>query len=460
MRVKFVPANHDMKAVKDLLAKYDVPAPRYTSYPTVPYWDNTPSNQEWLGSINSCIQQGNKSWSLYIHIPYCASLCTYCGCHTTISKKTEKAIPYVDLLLQEFANYLSSCPDLKKVPLKEIHLGGGTPTFLSSELLQKLLEGILASCTLDKQFAGSIEVDPRTTSVDQLQTLYQLGFRRVSLGVQDFDPEVQRLVNRIQPEEQTRAITEAARSLGYQSVNYDLIYGLPSQNIDKIKHTIKRTIAHRPDRIALYSLAIVPWVHPQQRLFSEEDLPQGAEKRQLYEVARDMLLTSGYHEIGMDHFALENDALYQAMIKKQLHRNFMGYADKRTDILLGLGVSAISETPTMFHQNNKKQSLYAKKVLNGDIPTLKGHILTLEDRKFRELILQLMTQWEVSLDDELLKDMEQYLHTAFEDHLIRIDQQKLVVNALGRPFIRNISMALDQRLRRRDPEKQVFSQSI
>lgn len=224
-------------------------------------------------------------------------------------------------------------------------------------------------------FEGSIEVDPRRTNFAQLEALRDLGFSRVSLGVQDFDPEVQRLVHRIQPFEQTKSITDAARALGYTSVNFDLIYGLPKQTLTTIERMIERTLFLRPDRIALYSFALVPWIKPAQRLFRDEDLPAGEEKRALYETARRALLQDGYVEIGMDHFALPEDGLAKAAANGTLHRNFMGYSDQRTDVLLGLGVSAISEAPGCFHQNEKVLPVWEESIERGEIPTLRGHIL-------------------------------------------------------------------------------------
>lgn len=446
--------------MKELLAKYDIPAPRYTSYPTVPYWDDSPSTEEWIASINKTLRDEGTTWSMYIHIPFCESLCTYCGCNTTITRNHKKEMPYVERLLKEWSFYLEKSPGLSEKPIKEMHLGGGTPTFLSPESLKNLIGTILKDCNIPEDFEGSIEVDPRRTTKEHLEVLYKLGFKRVSMGVQDFDEEVQRLVNRHQPEELTRSLTTAARKMGYTSVNYDLIYGLPRQDLTKIKEMVKKTLEHNPDRIALYSLAIVPWIKPTHRIFKEEDLPKGGDKRDLYELARKMLIEGGYVEIGMDHFALKSDSLFQSMDEGRLHRNFMGYAATRTDILLGLGVSSISETPYMFHQNEKKLPVFEREVDNGNIPTLRGHKLNEEDRKYRELILKLMTLWEVDLSEEDVKDLKTYLSSALEDELIVFDKNKIVVKEKGRPFIRNIAMGLDKRLRRNNPDRKVFSQSI
>lgn len=446
--------------MKELLEKYDIPAPRYTSYPTVPYWSKTPEKKEWIKSINATLKNDGSSWSMYLHIPFCETLCTFCGCNTTITKDHRRESLYLDHILKEWNTYLESCPELSKKPLKEMHLGGGTPTFFSPENLHKLIESLQKNITLSDEFEGSLEVDPRRTTPEHLEKLLSLGFKRVSMGVQDFDPEVQRLVNRIQPEDITKNLTLSAREMGYNSVNYDLIYGLPKQNLETMKVLIEKTIEHRPDRIAFYSFALVPWIKPTHRIFKDEDLPAGAEKRQLYEYGRKELLNAGYLEIGMDHFALPEDSLSRSMDGKKLHRNFMGYTALRTDLLLGLGVSAISETPDIFHQNEKKLPVYERRVENGEIPTFRGHVLTDEDKQQREYILKLMTEWEVKLPAEEALELKSYLKTMLEDHLITIDEMLVSVTEQGRPFIRNICMGLDKRLRESQPERKVFSQSI
>ncbi len=446
--------------MKELLAKYDIPAPRYTSYPTVPYWDNSPTTQEWTASINHCLIKENTSWSMYIHIPFCESLCTFCGCNTVITRDHKRENIYINQLLSEWEMYIQNCPDLKSRPLKELHFGGGTPTFFSPENLKKLIKGIFKDCTLSNNFEGSIEVDPRRTTKKHLAILKPLGFHRVSMGVQDFDLEVQKLINRIQPEKTTKDLTSAARKIGYTSVNYDLIYGLPKQDISKIKHLVKTTIKHRPDRVALYSFALVPWIKPAHRIFKDEDLPVGAEKRELYEVSRKKLIDAGYIEIGMDHFALKSDSLYKSLEEGKLHRNFMGYTATRTDLLLGIGVSSISETPDMFHQNEKKLIVYEREILKKNIPTFRGHKLTSQDKVYRELILNLMTKWKVELTQADKTDLEIYLNQAIKDGFIHFKGLSLEVLKKGRPFLRNICMGLDKRLRLKNPTRKVFSQSI
>lgn len=448
--------------MKELLAKYDVPAPRYTSYPTVPYWETNPTSDQWVDHLRATLKEQSGSWSLYLHIPYCESLCTFCGCNTIITKDHKKENPYVALILKEWELYVKNVPELLTKPLKHIHLGGGTPTFLSAESLVALIKPILSQVKIDKHdFEGSIEVDPRRTNADQLKALKDLGFNRVSMGVQDFNPEVQRLVNRIQPFEITADLTKSARDMGYTSVNFDLIYGLAKQTADSIRETAEKTVQLRPDRIALYSFALVPWIKPAQRLFKDEDLPKSAEKRELYEIARGVLLKAGYVEVGMDHFALPTDGLSIAMKDHRLHRNFMGYTDQRTDVLLGLGVSSISETPYSFHQNEKVLPLYETCLNEGRLPTLRGHVLTEEDRARREQILTLMTEFEVKfMDDAQEAGAKEFLHEMIRDSLVEIKDHKLIVKEAGRPFLRNACVYFDERLKSKQPQTKIFSQSI
>ncbi|UOF00811.1 oxygen-independent coproporphyrinogen III oxidase [Bdellovibrio reynosensis] len=448
--------------MKDLLAKYDVPAPRYTSYPTVPYWETNPTQDQWVQHLRATLQETSGSWSLYLHIPFCESLCTFCGCNTIITKDHKKESPYVGMILKEWELYIEKVPELLTKPLKHIHLGGGTPTFLSAETLIDLLKPIMSRVKVDmNDFEGSIEVDPRRTTPEQLKALREMGFTRVSMGVQDFNPEVQRLVNRIQPFDITANLTQAARDLGYTSVNFDLIYGLAKQTAESFADTAKATVQLRPDRIALYSFALVPWIKPAQRLFKDEDLPKSAEKRELYEIARGILLEAGYVEVGMDHFALPTDNLCIAMNEKRLHRNFMGYTDHRTDVLLGLGVSSISETPYSFHQNEKVLPLYEATLNEGRLPTLRGHVLTQEDQVRREQILKLMTEFEVSfVDNEQESKSKEFLAEMIKDSLVEVRDHKLIVNESGRPFLRNACVFFDERLKSKQPQTKIFSQSI
>lgn len=446
---------------EDLFKKYDIPAPRYTSYPTVPYWSENPTTADWLEELRKTLARP-ASWSLYLHIPFCETLCTFCGCNTSITKDHQRESPYVDLLHREWETYCREVPAFLEKPLSQFHLGGGTPTFLSPASLARLIEPMMKRAKVDTaHFEGAVEVDPRRTTREQLEVLRQFGFSRVSMGVQDFDPEVQRLVNRIQPREMTERMTNDARALGYRSVNFDLIYGLPKQTPESIRKMVEVTLEMRPDRIALYSFALVPWIKPAQRLFKDDDLPAGADKRALYEIARTLLLDAGYREIGMDHFALPTDSLSIAEANGTLHRNFMGYTERRTDVLLGLGVSSISEAPGVFHQNEKVLPVYERRVQAGEIPLFRGHVLSDEDKRRREQILRFMTRWEVELEsDEQASDVRGFLSSLISDGLVEVDGRRLRLTERGRPFLRNACMALDARLRAKAPQTKVFSSAV
>lgn len=445
----------------DLFAKYDVPAPRYTSYPTVPFWTDSPTTQRWLNELDRTFSDQEATWSLYFHLPFCESLCTFCACNTVITRDHRREEGYIDLLCTEWGLYRNRVPSMLERPLLGVHLGGGTPTFFSAQHLESILKPIIDSARIDAdRFEASVEVHPGHTTREQLQTLRALGFSRISIGVQDFDPEVQQLVNRHQPYEVTKSITDIARELGYTSVNYDLIYGLPRQAPERFVKTVEKTIHLRPDRIALYSFARVPWIKPAQRSYKDEDIPVGGEKRALYELARELLESAGYVEIGMDHFALPQDGMAKAQRAGTLHRNFQGYTETRTTVLLGLGVSAISETPTCFHQNEKAFPVYERRVRQKEIPTLRGHLLTEEDRRLREQILTFMTRFKVRLEPEQREDARSYLKPMIEDGLVNVGADSLSLTEKGTPFLRNACMFFDQRLRRQEQRPQMFSQAL
>lgn len=447
--------------MNDLFAKYDVPAPRYTSYPTVPFWSDTPTTEQWLTELANAFEDESATWSLYFHLPFCESLCTFCACNTVITRDHRRESGYKELLLTEWALYLDRIPKLRERPLLGVHLGGGTPTFFSPENLEQILKPILSQAQIDSErFEASVEVHPGHTAREHLATLSQLGFTRISIGVQDFDPEVQRIVNRNQPYEVTKSCTEISRELGYTSVNYDLIYGLPRQTIGRFAESVDKTIELRPDRIALYSFALVPWIRPAQRSYTDEDIPKAGEKRALYEMARERLQAAGYLEIGMDHFALPHDGMARAQRKGTLHRNFQGYTETRTSVLLGLGVSAISEAPTCFHQNERAFPVYERRVRQGEIPTFRGHLLSEEDRQLREQVLKFMTRFEVELRDGQLNDAKQFLSSLIQDGLVEVHDNRLALTERGRPFLRNACMFFDYRLRRQQPQAKTFSQAV
>ena len=378
---------------KKLIQKYNVPGPRYTSYPTVPYWDSTFDYTAWENTFTMAYAE-NKSdgLSIYIHLPFCESMCTFCGCHKRITKNHEVEHPYIQAVLKEWMLY---CKLFEEKPLiREIHLGGGTPTFFSSKNLEDLINGILSCSQKAPECEMSFEGHPNNTSREHLQKLYNLGFRRVSFGVQDYSEKVQQAINRIQPYNNVARVTMWAKDIGYTSIGHDIIFGLPFQGVEDVVDTIEKTKTLSPDRIAFYSYAHVPWIKGNgQRGFKEEDIPKDEEKRILYEIGKKLLQLYGYDEIGMDHFAMQSDQLHTASVSGGLHRNFMGYTTSHTKMMVGLGVSAIGDSWYGFAQNVKSIEDYYQILEWDKLPLIKGHILTDEDLIIRRHIQNLMCRF-------------------------------------------------------------------
>jgi oxygen-independent coproporphyrinogen-3 oxidase len=446
----------------DLFAKYDVPVPRYTSYPTVPEWKTTPTTDDWLQSLGRALGGDDASVSLYVHLPFCESLCTFCGCNTVITRDHGRARPYVDLVLKELGLYVARLPAIAHRPISQMHFGGGTPTFLTPEELDTLLTGTFQLVERETDgFEGSVEADPRVTTPAHLDLLRRHGFTRLSLGVQDFEDEVQQLVNRIQPFDITATLIGHARASGYESVNCDLIYGLPGQTVASMRQTADAMLSLRPDRLAVYSFARVPWIKPQQRKFRDDQIPAGAEKRALYETIRQPLLDAGYIELGLDHFALPADGLARAAAGETMHRNFQGYTERRTTTLLGLGVSAISETPDCYHQNEKIITVYERRLAKDELPTFRGHLLSEDDRRRRAKILSIMTTFRVRLDDASeVADARAFLAPLLADGLCEISGDELRVPMHGRAFLRNVTAFFDAHLRASQPSGPKYSTAV
>lgn len=453
--------------MRSLVDKYNVAGPRYTSYPTVPYWDlDTFSMKKWRESLVKAFKESNEEEgiSLYLHLPFCESLCTFCGCHKRITKQHSVETPYINALIKEWDLYCDVLPTKPK--LKELHLGGGTPTFFSPENLNLLISSLLNRATLAEDYEFSFEGHPNNTTEEHLQTFYDLGFRRVSYGVQDYNETVQKAIHRIQPFENVKRVTEQARAMGYTSVSHDIIFGLPFQTEAHVRETIAKTKSLKPDRIAFYSYAHVPWIKGNgQRGFDESNLPSGTAKRQQYELGKVLLAEAGYHEIGMDHFALTSDSLYQSMTQNTLHRNFMGYTASKTKVMIGLGVSSISDSWYGFAQNVKNIEEYYSLINEGIIPVVKGHILNTEDLIIRRHILNLMCQFETSWNSsklyfEELPEVLDGLEEMEQDGLLIRNKNSLRVTAQGKPFVRNICMAFDLLLRRKQPQTRLFSMTV
>lgn len=452
---------------KSLVHKYNVAGPRYTSYPTVPYWDvNSFSLDKWKSSLMQSFSESNISedLSLYLHLPFCESMCTFCGCNKRITKRHDVELPYIKALLKEWKLYRDLLDGRPKI--KELHLGGGTPTFFSPENLKFLISELLLTSNLAKDYEFSFEGHPNNTTEAHLQTLFDLGFRRVSFGVQDYNLKVQEAINRIQPFENVKKVTELARKVGYVSIGHDIIFGLPFQTEADVIETIGKTNMLKPDRIAFYSYAHVPWIKGNgQRGYKTEDLPLGVDKRQQYEIGKQLLEVIGYKEIGMDHFALPTDSLYKAMKTDKLHRNFMGYTASKTKAMIGLGVSAISDSWYAFAQNVKSIEEYYHLLDENIIPVYRGHGLNNEDLIIRKHVLNLMCQFESQWNtpEKRFNELPEVIIKLTEfknDDLLFFKNEGLQVTEKGKPFIRNICMAFDLLLQRKKPETQLFSMTV
>jgi len=452
---------------KDLLFKYNIPGPRYTSYPTVPYWQKTPpAINKWKELVQDAFTVSNRKEgiSLYIHLPFCESLCTYCGCNTRITINHAVESKYIQAVLKEWKMYCVMFGEEKPV-IRELHLGGGTPTFFSPGNLVKLVNGLLENALVHPDAHFGFEAHPGNTTDEHLLALYSVGFRRISIGVQDFNPVVLAIINRHQTYEQVKHLTLKAREIGYTSVNYDIVYGLPQQKNCSMMETMLRVIKLRPDRIAFYSYAHVPWIKPGQRSYTEKDLPDADHKMAIYEAGRNALELAGYEDIGMDHFALKSDELYKAATQGRLHRNFMGYTDTHTQLLIGLGASSISDSWRGYAQNEKKVEDYYKKLAANELPLFRGHELSREDLIMRKHILRLMTSFETSWanSSEVCSELYQALERLSEmelDELVEVEPFRLRITEKGKAFVRNVCMAFDARLWADLPQTALFSQTV
>ena len=447
----------------ELLQKYNIPAPRYTSYPTVPLWSNELNEDSWISLVEKAYHDfgDSEGVTLYIHLPYCESLCSYCGCNKRITKNHKVETPYIHSIKKEWKAYLNIFGGKPK--LAGIHLGGGTPTFFSPESLNEMLSFIIGSAEVMPQAEFSFEGHPNNTSREHLHALFDLGFRRVSYGIQDFNVEVQKAIHRIQPFEGVKEATEIAREIGYDSVNFDLIYGLPHQTLETISNTFQKVAELKPDRIAFYSYAHLPSAFPAQKSF-EKYLPLESEKRALYEKGKALLSEMGYYEIGMDHFALPNDPLYNAKENKTLHRNFMGYTTSPSKILIGLGNSSISDVYYAYAQNTKDIDGYKEQINKGNFSIQKGHQMTKMDIETRRLILDLIcnqkANWYLCNLSGLSVENLDKLREFQSEGLITYNSEGIHVLEEGIPFIRNICMVFDKRMQEKETEKYGFSMSI
>jgi len=440
-----------LSITKDIIQKFDVPGPRYTSYPTAPNWTDDvdqPIYQEKLKLFG----QSSKTLSLYIHIPFCLTMCTFCACNVVLRKDDEKyGDEYLTYLFKEMDMVAESIG--KKANIKQLHWGGGTPTFLSPKQIERLYQHIEKRFSIDSNAEVAIEIDPRRIQRDKVYLLKKLGFNRISMGVQDFDPIVQQSINRIQSLQMVKDLNDLCRDLGFNSINYDLIYGLPNQTVKTFNESLEKVIDLRPDRIALYSFAYVPWLKAHQKKIDEEQLPSNDTKLELFLNARNTFLNQGYDAIAMDHFALREDELAKSFKGGELNRNFMGYTVKPADEYIGVGLTSIGFLENTFIQNHKVLPTYYKMLSEEKLPVERGKVLSQDDLIRQWCINKLMCQFQLDkqkfydrfgqIFDDYFYIEQEHLQKCVKDELIAMDNQWINVTELGKIFIRNVAMGFD-----------------
>ena len=439
----------------ELLTRFDVPGPRYTSYPTADRFVEAFGEADHVQALRQRQSGtvGKKSpMSLYVHIPFCESLCYYCACNKIITKHKERSAPYLRYLSKEVGLYTQHLG--RGHAVSQLHLGGGTPTFLSDDELRQLMAMLRQHFDFVPGGEYSVEVDPRTVDEKRLAVLAELGFNRLSFGVQDFDPAVQKAVHRIQPAEQVFQLVEAARRLGFESVNVDLIYGLPLQTPESFDRTLAQVNSLRPDRIALYAYAHLPERFKPQRRIDAQELPSGAAKVAMLSRSLDALTDAGYVYIGMDHFALPDDALAVAKRQGRLHRNFQGYSTQADCDLIALGVSSIGRIGATYSQNAKTMEEYGDLLDQGHLPVVRGLALTRDDLIRRSVIMALMCQghlqyeainmaWLIDFKTLFAKELTQ-LEDMQAQGLVSLKDTGIEVTATGWFFVRGVAMVFDR----------------
>ncbi|MEZ5990288.1 MAG: oxygen-independent coproporphyrinogen III oxidase [Planctomycetota bacterium] len=457
-----------------LLARYDQPGPRYTSYPTAPVWSPEFSHADWRAAMADADREADRPLSLYVHIPYCDSMCWYCGCSVLITKNVGRGLRYVDYLLREAELLAEALPNRRRIA--QHHWGGGTPTFLPPKELERLYTGLQRLFPSEPDAEVSIEVDPRVTSIEQLEVLAGLGFNRISMGVQDFTREVQEAIHRVQSVEETLAIVDGARRLGFASVNVDLVHGLPYQTTEGFGETVDTIIAWGIDRVACYSYAHVPWLKKHQRVIPEEALPGRDEKHALFLLALERFAAAGYEALGLDHFARPDDPLSIAARSGTMHRNFMGYTTRMAsgdvaEDMLNLGITAIGEVAGRFTQNVKELRRWEEAIDRGEPAIEKGWRRSADDEERRRIILDLMCRFRLDFsgyeDRDGLAFAERHARALAElrpmqdDGLVEVDADGVRVLEPGRIFLRNVAMPFDAYLRRqRESDRPMFSRTI
>jgi len=455
----------------DLISKLSISGPRYTSYPTADRFNTDFGYGNFLEALaERRLRGGRGPLSLYVHVPFCDTVCYYCACNKIVTKDRRKAAIYLDYLKQEAEMQAKLFDGMKRV--EQLHFGGGTPTYFSDEQMSELMAH-LRECfdfAPDEEGEYSIEIDPRTVDRERVFSLRAQGFNRVSLGVQDFDPEVQKAVNRIQPAEETLAVMQAARDAGFRSISIDLIYGLPKQSMESMERTLAQVVAADPDRIALYNYAHMPHLFKPQRRIADNELPSPEAKLDMLALAIQRLTDAGYIYIGMDHFAKPNDDLSVAQRQGRLHRNFQGYSTHAETDLVALGVSAISSVNGTYSQNEKTLDEYYARLDSGRLPISRGYALDTDDLLRRLVIQMLMCNFELSMSalevaypirfkQYFAQELER-LNEFAEDGLLNMEDDWISVTPKGRLLIRNICMVFDRHLNRATQQPLRFSRTI
>ncbi len=460
----------DRKTISHLIGRHDKPGPRYTSYPTAIEFDDQFTVDHYHERLELANARAESPLSAYMHLPFCEERCLFCGCHVIITKKREKSDPYLDLLKKEIELVAKRLPDRRSI--SQLHLGGGTPTYYSPDQLADLLSKFFEYFTPASGAELALEVDPRVTTIDHIDTLASLGFNRVSMGVQDLTLEVQERINRVQSRESTESIINRAKSHGFTGINVDLIYGLPLQTPEKFEQTVKAVIEMGVDRVAAYSFAFVPWMRGHQKKIDESELPDARTKMELFAVARELFLGAGYEPIGMDHFALPDDELSKAKREGRLRRNFQGYSVIPSDDVIGFGISAIGDVRRSYVQNAKKLSTYGAMVESGTLPVERGVPRTEDDELRRDVIHELMCNFKIAIartEQDYDIDFGEYfkediadLRRFEEDGLVVIKPNEITATPVGELFVRNLAMCFDAYLREghKGSGKPTFSRTV
>lgn len=456
-----------LNVTQEILDKYNVPGPRYTSYPTAPEWIDSFGPSDYRQALKQSNQAlPSRPLSLYMHLPFCDRLCLFCGCNVVISQKHEVAVPYLEKLEWEI-DQLAQILDTSR-PVVQFHWGGGTPTYFNASQLEQLFGYTQERFQFAPDSEIGVEIDPRVTNEEQLKTLRRLGFNRISMGIQDFNPIVQKTVRRIQPYEMTKAIFDQCRALDFESVNIDLIYGLPHQTPESFLDSVDKVIGMGPDRVAMFSYAHVPWMKKQQGAIARY-IPQGMDKFQIFRAGIERFTSAGYRYIGMDHFARPDDELCLAQASRTLHRNFQGYTTKAGADLIGFGVSSISGLDGTYAQNHRDIKNYYASIEQGSVPIMRGMRLNDDDVVRRAVISRLLChcmlvkkeiefEFGINFDDYFKNELIR-MEDLKIDGLVDLSAESISVTMLGRIFIRNVGMIFDKYLQK-PKDKPVFSKTL